>query len=97
MLSYACLDCCPLQDDISSLAVCIQDLKLLVLVQKRLVLMLSVDIQKAGSCRLHLAYRTGFAVDLVDAPAVHQSYVSEGSVRPPVLTPRLPESFLCTR
>ena len=62
---------CPFSRIDLVLAVCIQDLKLLVLVQKRLVLMLSVDIKKAGSCRLHLAYRAGFAVDLVDAPAVH--------------------------
>ena len=58
--------------------------------------MLSVDIKKAGSCRLHLAYRAGFAVDLVDAPAVHQ-FTCQKDLSVLQFYSKFPKSFLCTR
>ena len=52
-------------------AVGIQNLQLLLLVKKGLVLMLSVNVKKTCRCSLHLAYRTCLPIYLIDAPAVH--------------------------
>ena len=35
------------------------------------MLMLSMNIKKTRSSFLHLAYRTGLTIDLVDTPAIH--------------------------
>ena len=51
-------------------SICVKDLQLSVRIQKGLMLMLPVDIQKAGCRRLHLAYCTGLAVDPVNTSSL---------------------------
>ena len=52
-------------------SICVQDLQLFLLIQKRLMLMLTVYVQKTFCRRLHLAYCTGFAIDLINASSIH--------------------------
>ena len=51
-------------------SICVKDLQLSVRIQKGLMLMLPVNIQKAGGRRLHLSYCTGLAVDPADASSL---------------------------
>ena len=52
-------------------AIGIQDFQLLLFIEKGLMLMLSMNIKKAGCCSFHLTHSTCLPIYFVNAPAVH--------------------------
>ena len=76
-------------------AIGIQNLQLLILIKKRLVFVLAMNIQKAGCRCFHLGYSTGLSIDLADASAI-QDLAGEKYLTIFQLDSQIKKSFFCT-